>query len=276
MKSARESALIGGSLLAMCCLVHGAAAFEQGKPAAAPVQALPALPSFLEGNRLLDLQEAWRTALPAPAPKQGAAATPDASAPNSAPSEEAAIKAARSAIKRAGGASRDAAAVRKRAEELSQRFGASGAVSGPEKVDEAPIASTPPYAIGAEPSADRGPQSDEKEAGPGTETAGPVAPGASHLGADTATGALPDAAAPVQNSEIASKPRLGTARSKSVLPPLPLRAPRFAAVPPDPPVVHRSRAATSSRPAPARSTTRDAKREVFPAYMHSFGWNPKP
>ncbi len=270
MKRARESAIIGGSLLAMCCLMHGAAAFEPGQ-AAVPSQAEAALPSFLDGNRLLDLQEAWRALPRAPL----SAPQPDAGvSPPSTPDEKAAMKAARSAMKRADQDLRGAAAVRKRAEELSQRFGAGAAAPAakpaapePKQADEAPIVSTPPYAIGADPSADRGQQASE----PGHEMAAPAAAGASHLGADTATGALPDAAAPLQNT---SQPPTSPLRRKAAMPPLPQRAPKLAEASADPPVVRkRNKAVTISRPAPTRSRS-DAQKEVFPPYMHSFGWSP--
>lgn len=96
--------------------VAGAMELSQGAAPGSEPSSSFAFPMFLDGARLPDLQEAWRT-------RFGADENPAPSAANGASDPEAtAIDAARQVLTRAEQVTRDAAAVRDRAEALSRRF----------------------------------------------------------------------------------------------------------------------------------------------------------
>jgi hypothetical protein len=126
--NAYGSTSLFGMLLATS-LLSGATAMEINQQRAPATSDTPAftLPAFLDGERLPDLQQAWRTHFSdtseaAPAQADGVAATPEA---------DPALNAAQQAMTRAEQASREAAEVRVRAEELSRRFGAGATEKAP-------------------------------------------------------------------------------------------------------------------------------------------------
>ena len=120
-------------MLIVTSLVAGASALEINQQRAPSTASAPAvtLPAFLDGARLPDMQDAWRARFGNVS--DDAAVQPAGEATASTP--EAVLDAAQGAMTRADQASREAAAVRERAEELSRRFGAGGAESA---VDVAP------------------------------------------------------------------------------------------------------------------------------------------
>jgi hypothetical protein len=255
----RESAIVGGSLLAMCCLIPGAAAFESDQtdlPSGSP----PAfsLPAFLDSARLLNLQEAWRAQVkPTVVPPLPGFDASSADAPvTKSPKPEA----------------REPAAVRQRAEELSRRFSSDGASAKAASTAKAPDPTPPPFALGAAPP----PSSDRSGADlpadtPAPSHVGAALPVAAPVGTDTTTAALPD---PSEKKQAPAKKHSGgkSARLNVGIPPLPVRAPRkaTAAVQVRAPVVHHSRRVTSPM-APPR--VENEHREVFPPYLGAPGWN---
>ncbi len=135
---ASNTIFAGGSLLAVTVLMGASAhAMEPAQaPSAAPSSAF-SLPSFFDGNRVPDLKDAWRAGDIAPAisstvPAEGAPSAPP-------PSDDAALAAAKAVMVRAEQAGRDAADVRRKAEELSRRFG----------TDNAPAVTTESATVGA-------------------------------------------------------------------------------------------------------------------------------
>ena len=112
-------------MLIVTSLVAGASALEINQQRAPSTASAPAvtLPAFLDGARLPDMQDAWRARFGNVS--DDAAVQPAGEATASTP--EAVLDAAQGAMTRADQASREAAAVRERAEELSRRFGAGGA-----------------------------------------------------------------------------------------------------------------------------------------------------
>jgi len=246
----RECTIAGGLLLALC-LARGAAAFEPAQQAQ-PLGARPSfsLPSFLNSERLPDLQEAWQTRDSGPKeqlPWSEQSSGADAVQPGEDESSE---------------------SVRKRAEELSRRFGAGSAPAAETKAS-APAA--PPYAIGAEPSAERKPVADPV-ATSAPDAAGDEAPAKTEpMPADTTTAALPD---DTPSKEPAKKAQ--AAHLNLGIPPLPARPPKYTESKPSKPShsrVRRTRATTVTRATPP---VNDAKREVFPPYLGAFGWDAKP
>jgi hypothetical protein len=135
---ASNTIFAGGSLLAVTVLMGASAhAMEPAQaPSAAPSSAF-SLPSFFDGNRVPDLKDAWSAGDIAPAISSTMPAESAPSAPP--PSDDAALAAAKAAMVRAEQAGRDAADVRRKAEELSRRFGA----------DNAPAATTESATVGA-------------------------------------------------------------------------------------------------------------------------------
>ena len=124
--NAYGSTSLFGMLLATS-LVSGATAMEINQQRAPATSDAPAftLPAFLDGERLPDLQQAWRSHF---SDMNGAVAG-QAAGVAATPETDAALNAAQQAMTRAEQASREAAKVRVRAEELSRRFGA-GAAGG--------------------------------------------------------------------------------------------------------------------------------------------------
>jgi hypothetical protein len=125
--NAYGSTSLFGMLLATS-LVSGATAMEINQQRAPATSEAPAftLPAFLDGERLPDLQQAWRTHFSA-----NEAAAGQASGEAATPETDAALHAAQQAMTRAEQASREAAEVRVRAEELSRRFGAGATEQAP-------------------------------------------------------------------------------------------------------------------------------------------------
>jgi hypothetical protein len=126
--NAYGSTSLFGMLLATS-LVSGATAMEINQQRAPATSDVPAftLPAFLDGERLPDLQQAWRSHF---SDKNGAAAGQAASV-TATPQTDAALDAAQQAMTRAEQAGREAAEVRVRAEELSRRFGAGATEQAP-------------------------------------------------------------------------------------------------------------------------------------------------
>jgi hypothetical protein len=130
-------------MLMATSLVSGANALEINQQRTPSTDGAPAftLPAFLDGARLPDMQDAWRAhfgeASDAAAVQPASEVTPPAPGAETAPL----LDTAREAMTRAEQASREAAAVRARAEELSRRFGAGGAESA---ADMAAAAAAPP------------------------------------------------------------------------------------------------------------------------------------
>jgi hypothetical protein len=257
----RASAIVGGSMLVMCCLISGAAAFESHQTVL-PTTSPPAfsLPAFLDSARLPALQEAWHTQVePAVAPPLHGFGAAPADAP------------VMKSVKPEG---REAAAVRQRAEELSRRFSA-GEASKPANSVNAPDPIAPPYAVGADPSADRSSKDLPADTPPpshvGALNVSPDAAAATGPSkADTTTAALPDSSDKTQAP--ATKHSAGRSAHLSVgIPPLPVRAPRKATAAAEmrAPAVHRSRRVTSPMAAPPVNE----HREVFPPYLGAPGWN---
>lgn len=125
--NAYGSASLFGMLLATS-LLSGATAMEINQQRAPATSEAPAftLPAFLDGERLPDLQQAWRTQFSA-----NEAATGQAAGEAATLDTDAALQAAQQAMTRAEQASREAAEVRVRAEELSRRFGAGATGQAP-------------------------------------------------------------------------------------------------------------------------------------------------
>ena len=138
--NAYGSTSLFGMLMATS-LVAGASALEINQQRAPSTAGAPAftLPAFLDVARLPDMQDAWRARFGDVG--DAAAVQPAGEATTSTP--EAVLDAAQRAMTRAEQASREAAAVRERAEELSRRFGAGGAESA---ADVAPADVTVPTA----------------------------------------------------------------------------------------------------------------------------------
>jgi hypothetical protein len=268
-------------LVAMCCVVAPAAAFDLAPSAPADVSessSTISLPAFLDADRVPDFQEAWRT-LSSPLRQE------EERAPAFVPPLELGEAPAARAKEElpATAPSQHAETVRLRAEALSRKFFSGNASSdkpaarvaapatAPESaspVRPAPAATIetakssdpmpPPYGIGADPSADRG------------EIDAAAHPDAS----DTTTAALPDAHGIDRRAPSAT----GAAALHAVLPPLPQRRPEAVATASreEQETAPMRRVRTYVSPAPRGPRVNDAKREVFPHYMQSFGWNSKP
>jgi hypothetical protein len=249
--------IVGGPLLAMCCLIPAAAAFESDQthlPSGSP----PAfsLPAFLDNARLLNLQEAWR----AHVKPTVVAPLPGFDAP---PADAPVTKSAKP----------EAAAVRQRAEELSRRFSSDGASAKAATTAKAADPTPPPFALGAAPS----PSSDRSGAdlpadAPPPSHVGAALPVVAPVGTDTTTAALPDPADKKQAPPAKKHSGGASARLSVGIPPLPVHAPHKATAAAEvrTPVVHHSRRVASPMAAPRVNNER---REVFPPYLGAPGWN---
>jgi hypothetical protein len=154
-------------MLMATSLISGAVALEVNQTRAPATGETPAfaLPAFLDGARLPDFQDAWRAHFGEGSEPAMLEPASDITAPTPS-ADQAAMEAARQAITRAEQASREAAAVRARAEELSRRFGADGlggSVAGAPDTTATdtgagPGASTETASIGTDTSADRSAQ----------------------------------------------------------------------------------------------------------------------
>jgi hypothetical protein len=130
MNAYESTSLLG--LLMATSLASGAGALEFNQSRTPSTSETPAftMPSFLDGTRLPDLQDAWRARFGEASEAAAREPQGDVGAP-ALGAGDTALETARKAMTRAEQAGREAAAVRTRAEELSRRFGAgeSGAAS---------------------------------------------------------------------------------------------------------------------------------------------------
>ena len=140
MNAHASTSLLG--MLMATSLVSGASALKINHQSAPSTNGTPAFtyPSFRYVTHLPYMQDAWRRARVSNV-SDDAAVQPGGEAATSTP--EAVLDAAQQAMTRAEQASREAAAVRERAEELSRRFDAGGAES---TADAAPAEVTVPTA----------------------------------------------------------------------------------------------------------------------------------
>ncbi len=140
MNAYGSTSLIG--MLMATSLVAGASALEINQQRAPSTDGAPAFtfPSFRYVAHLPDMQDAWRRARLGKV-SDDAAVQPAGEVTRL--TQEAVLDAAQRAMTRAEQATREAAAVRERAEELSRRFGAGGAESA---ADVAPADVTVPTA----------------------------------------------------------------------------------------------------------------------------------
>ena len=269
-----RNGVIVGTMLAVCCCAATAAANEPSSRTSSD-----APPAFVGRERLPQLQEAWRN-------HQAEAGSENAN-PSDAPVMVPPLDVEASAKER------HEAGVRLRAEELSRRFFAtSGAKAAGVAAGTASDADKPPLA-----KSDRLPMNVATQPPPQTEapaqaTAAPTsdilpppyAVGAdlsADRGDDTTTSALPEPSQPA--SADAAAPAAGNlmpARQHSGLPPLPMQRPDPAATPPSRTAarepIPQARRTIPTVSAPSREQRlKDAKREVFPSYLHSFGWDPR-
>ena len=134
-------------MLMATSLVSGATAMEINQQRAPATVEAPAftMPTFLDGARLPDLQEAWRAHFSDP--NETASIQPASEVKT--PTPDTALETAQQAMTRAEQAGREAVAVRIRAEELSRRFGA-GDEGASEPVAATETASISTDAAGAE------------------------------------------------------------------------------------------------------------------------------
>ncbi len=202
MKVAREGTIVGGALLALCCLNFGAVAFETAPVEAPPSISNSILPEFLDSSRVPKMQDAWRSSVTRESSSSGEA--PAVADPPTATGQQ---------------------PVRRRAEELSGRFSDGASASNPSaKRDAKPAPAKEP------------PTSLTEAAMPGSASV------MSHMGApvavpaeadQTTTATLPDVATDKPpTAETAPDPAPSNAANatwlKVGLPPLPLRSPKSA------------------------------------------------
>jgi hypothetical protein len=126
-----DRAHLFGTLLATT-LASTAFAMEP-TPSGAPSSPTTSLPVFLDVARLPDMQEAWRARFNDADTSQATAATATPVAPDKA--DTTVLDTSREAISRAEQVSREAAALRSRAEELSRRF-----TADPNATSDPPVA----------------------------------------------------------------------------------------------------------------------------------------
>lgn len=262
---ASESTYVGGSLLAVCLLVSGAAHAVEPAQSRASTSSLPglSLPAFLDDNRVPDLQEAWQ----AHVREAQESHRSDDKAPAAPAAKDASVSGARAATQRAGQDGGEAADVRQRAEELSRRFGAAGAVSEPVGSIERPNAeAAPAAAITGTPAAAHG-----KEV-----VVAPLDAGALEGAVDAKAAALRPSARPqLQDVDMSQKLRLAAPPPARDIPPNPVRAPRATAsitAPPSKvggPVVR-------SVPARKGSHKVDVTGDILPTELRAFGWDTQP
>ncbi len=262
---ASESTFVGGSLLAVCLLVSGAAHAMEPAQSRASTSSLPALslPAFLDDKRVPDLQEAWQAHVRAP---QAEPRVEDGNVAVAPVANDASMSAARAAMQRAGQTSSEAANVRQRAEELSRRFGAGGVAAEPVGSIERPSAVATPAAIAATPPTPLGKQV----------VVAPLDTGAG-VGTVKAKAAAPGTSAPArQDIDMGQKLRLAAPPPPRDIPPTPVRAPRATASITEPP--NKVGGPPVARSVPARKSSRkvDVTGDVLPTQLRAFGWNAQP
>lgn len=312
---ARNGIIVGSTLLAICCLAFGrTSAMERGQPGAFASSSVEALPSFLDDERLPALQEAWRAHEPSSAallprdndrPSQFA---PAATIPDDP------MAAARAAMKRAKQSGQDDQSVRRRAEELSRRFGAGAGTnaseaktaaspdpqttsaqspSEPQAAAEVKTTTTPVGAVQSAPASKAAPVAEAPAVAVPATPVIPVmpAPKARMLTASVgATGSVTPPktklSAAYESAFVEEKLRLAAPPPPQRTPPLPLRAPKYAAEPKHPTqtvmrtVVRHQAPVARSYAAPRRGEQGDPlaalRGTVLTTQLRSFGWNSQP
>jgi len=252
-------------MLMATSLVSGANALEINQQRPPSTGGAPAftLPAFLDGARLPDMQDAWRAhfgdASDAAAAQPARETTPMAPGAETAPL----LDTAREAMTRAEQASREAAAVRVRAEELSRRFGAGGAESA---ADMAAAAAVPPTETA---SINR----DANAADAAQPAVGHVLAPADDNGAtaDTPAQASTEAAAASTNDtpvieDMATKPAKPVKRNS---PPVAPRPAVQTAAHKAPPTVKAPLTVDPAAPKPESDP-------MMPSEIRAFGWNSQP
>jgi len=267
---------VGGPLLAVSILMGGpAAAMEAAQAQGSTSSSAWSLPSFFDGARVPDLQEAWRSRDSAPVSAAPPAAEGTATAVPS--SDDATLAAAKAAMTRAEQAGREAAAVRQKAEELSGRFGndsapaTTGEVGAAAATDTAPDTATgsvepraplpPPSALGAPPPADP----ETTAAAPETTAPGKVEAEAKPDEPSPSAAAAPNASKP--RGTVTQDGRSTPDRHKSASPAAPPRSKTAAS---EPAPVPASTRGSNTTPGPK------GKADTVPASMGSFGWDSQP
>jgi hypothetical protein len=286
---ASENRLAAVSLFVLCMIASGAAAAMEQNGSAAPSLPgpEPSFPAFLDADRLPALLEAWRA-------RELGSQTVTLAPPGP---EGDAMSAARAAIKRIGGAARQAPAVRQAAEELSRRFSAIGGPAGSEASSGVVVTT----AVGDKPASEASRQDAEEAAAVAADGAAPL-----HAAAPvTSTSALPEAEMRPQSARLDPIAPLDmTPRTIAKIPPLPVRAPEATAPAKTKTAKAKAKAKAtksassaaeqkperrSASPLPVATRTVTAepppvedapvvagRREVFPPYMRAFGWDDQP
>lgn len=302
---ASDRTLIGVTLFATCSAVSGTAmATDPQPPTAAASSPALSFPAFLDKTRLTDIEEAWSARIVRAGPTRVEAATREARQLEKA---QATVSTARAAMKRAEQASEDAAAVRRRAEEISRRFAVGGVTTTPANattISVETVATVQPTADAGAPAAPRVEHSAVVHAPPADADTGPKKP----FGVG---GPVPaEAAQSVQHAAIESG-----APTLSPVPPHPHRAPRAssgksprskAKVGTNPKPSNNAKPSVNSKsgstaevaanmrpplaaanvlppqpPASGDSPSADGNKsstmsEVFSGFLRSFGWNSQP
>jgi hypothetical protein len=266
MSAVVKSTLVG--FLAVTCAASSSGAAEFGQSSTSgdgsPVIAFPA---FLDMSRLPDLQEAWRAraaqvpAEPVSAPEAIVQpAVQEDGGPSPDPASDAAIQSARATLVRAEKVSRDADAVRLRAEELSSRFGA-GESQSPTTTGSA--GSTDQGAVAETPVA-------EDPALTSTAAAEPVKPENEPAAAKVKP--APTEPASIGGDASADQPRKRnddrTLMRAGLTPPSAGRASTAARKPAEP-----TRTIVTTTPAASKQTPVE---DQMPMEIRAFGWNSQP
>jgi hypothetical protein len=285
----RQVSVVSGILLAVGASLSAAwaqSAAMEPMHAAVGMGAQPvavSFPDFLDDRRLPQLEAAWEAYEhpaqnePASLPVAETEIRTDDAAP-ARPMRDISMLAARFAMERL--ASRDDTVVRRRAEELSRRFGADetpGVVSVTASIDER---------SSQQPSAEAGKSKPTQVA---TAEPGQAAQGAT-LAAEESSGDAAGAEAEPAKVAADEKADLGTRYSLAAPlplnrpPPLPLRRSAPAAY--DPPPAQPKKAVARTRPTSASRTARHRNPSIegtdnsiasyLPTQLFSFGWNSQP
>jgi hypothetical protein len=233
-------------MLVVTSLVSGAAAMEINQQRAPSTGDAPAftLPAFLDGDRLPDLQDAWRAHFGDQSDAAVARPASEAVAPQPDISQQ-------TTTTRGEQTSREAAAVRTRAEELSSRFGA-----GAESADGGTTAS------------EAGPPAETASVNAGADAAEPGQPVVEQVLAPAEDGVVSEVVAPSDDApvieDMGAKPAKGVKRSTTPVPRQPVQT------------------ATRTAPAPAAlikvdpAAPQPESDPMMPTEIRAFGWNAQP
>ncbi len=243
MNAYRSTGLFG--MLVVTSLVSGAAAMEINQQRAPSTGDAPAftLPAFLDGDRLPDLQDAWRAhfgdqsdaAVVQPA-SEGVSPQPDMTQQTTTRGEQ---------------TSREAAAVRTRAEELSSRFGAGAESAG-----------------GGTTAGEAGPPTETASVNAGADAAEPGQPVAEQVLAPAEDGVVSEVVAPSDDApvieDMGAKPAKGAKRNTAA-------------------ATARQPEQTVARTAPAQAlikvdpaAPKPESDPMMPTEIRAFGWNAQP